>query len=146
MILLAGLLFQPLELVERAFPRLVEQAELEVDGQLDREHAKVALVVELDRGMARRSRRLLVCGEQCVLECVDERPALDSLLAFDVANGINDFLAHCLPHPSSIKFARTIRSYGMSTGSEPFRICTACSPAATTSPLKRSSSVFSRTV
>ena len=50
-VLLAGLLLQPLELVERALARLVEQAGLEVERQLDREDAEVPLVVELDRGV-----------------------------------------------------------------------------------------------
>ena len=47
---LAGLLLEPLELVELALARLVEQALLDVGRQLDREDAEVALVaVELDR-------------------------------------------------------------------------------------------------
>ena len=68
MVLLAGLLLDPLELVERALARLVEQPPLEVLGQLDREDAVVARVVELDRRVPGRTRGLLVGGEQRVLE------------------------------------------------------------------------------
>ena len=96
-VLLAGLLLDPLELVERALARLVEQAHLEVLGQLDREHAEVARVVELDGGVPRRARRLLVGREQRVLERGDERARLDPLLALDLANGLNDLLGHLAP-------------------------------------------------
>ena len=135
-VLLAGLLLEPLELVERALARLVEQPHLEVVGHLDREDAEVAAVVELDRGVARRARRLLVCGEQRVLERGDERAALDSLLALDLANGVNDLLAHRLV-PSSIRLARTICVVRYVCRLRPFRICTDRSPAATTSPRAR---------
>ena len=91
---LAGLLLEPLELLERALARLVEQPLLEVRGQLDREDAEVALVVELDGRVAGRARRLLVGGEQRVLERRDERALLDALLALDLADRLDDLLAH----------------------------------------------------
>ncbi len=50
-VLLAGLLLDPLEIVDRMLARLLEQPQLEVLGQLDREHAEIALVVELDGRM-----------------------------------------------------------------------------------------------
>ena len=136
MVLLARLLLDPLEVVERALARVVEQADLEVLRQLDREDAEVALVVELDGRVPGGTRRLLVRSEQRVLECGDERAALDSLLALDLANGVNDLLAHALV-PSSIRLARTISSYGMSIG-PPSRRRSAPgpvrSPAETTAP------------
>ena len=49
---LAVLGLEPLELLERALARLVEQPLLEVGRQLDRVDAEVALVVELDRRRA----------------------------------------------------------------------------------------------
>ena len=48
-VLLAGLLLEPLQLLERAFACLVEEADLDVLGQVDREHAEVTAIVELDR-------------------------------------------------------------------------------------------------
>ena len=45
---LARLLLEPLELVELALARVVEQALLDVGGQLDREDAEVAFLVDLD--------------------------------------------------------------------------------------------------
>ena len=72
-VLLAGLLLDPLELVERALARLVEQPLLEVLGELDREDAEVAGVVELDGRVAGRARSLLVGGEQRVLERGQQR-------------------------------------------------------------------------
>ena len=82
-LLLAGLLLELLELVDLRLPRLLEQARLEVAGDLDREDAELALVVELDLGVAGRARRLLVRGEQRVLERADERALLDALLVLD---------------------------------------------------------------
>ncbi len=88
MLALAGLLLELLELLELALARLVEQALLDVGGQLDREDAEVArAVVHLDRGVTRRTRRLLVRREQRVLEGGDERALLDSLVALDLADG-----------------------------------------------------------
>ena len=60
-------------------------------GQVDREDAEVARVlVELDGRVARRAGRLLVRGEQCVLERLDERAALDALLALDRLDAFDD--------------------------------------------------------
>jgi hypothetical protein len=97
-VLLARLLLDPLELLECALARLVEQALLEVGGQLDREHAEVPVLVELDRRMPRGAGRLLVRREERILQRRDERALLDSLLTLDLANGFNDLLAH-LPLP-----------------------------------------------
>ena len=49
---LAGLLLEPLELLELALACVVEQPLLDVGGKLDREDAEVALVVHLDGRMA----------------------------------------------------------------------------------------------
>ena len=81
---------------------------------------KSPFVVELDGGVPGRARRLLVGGEQRVLERRDQRALLDALLALDLADGLDDLLAH-LNHPSSIRFPRTIASYGISTRS-PFGV------------------------
>ena len=129
-VLLAGLLLDPLELVERALARLVEQARLEVLGQLDREHAEVARVVELDRRVARRARCLLVGGEQRVLERGDERP-LSIPFSRSISRTASTISWLIRTYPSSIRLARTIASYGMSTGSP------ARSKAGTTSPRRR---------
>ena len=94
--------------------RLVEQAHLEILGQLDREHAELALVVELDGRMTGRARRLLVRGEQRILERGHEGARLDPLLALDLANGLDNLLGHrfCIAQPSSIRFARTMLVVG----------------------------------
>src|SRR5207247_4964053 len=79
---LARLGLEPLELLERPLARLVEQALLDVGGQLDREHAELAVVgIELDGRVARRAGRLLVRGQERVLERVDEGGLLDRLLS-----------------------------------------------------------------
>ena len=135
-LLLAGLLLEPLELVDRVLAGLVEQALLEVGGELDREDAEVARVVELDDGVAGRARGLLVGREQRVLERVDERARLDALLALDLAYRSTISCVIAL-HPSSIRLPRTIASYGISIVSSPNRSSSARSPAATTSPRKR---------
>ena len=113
-VLLARLLLDPLELVERLLARLVEQAHLEVLGQLDREHAELALVEELDGRMAGRARRLLVRGEHGVLERGDERHRIDPLVALELADGLDNLLGHlcsfCHHQPSSIRLARTSSS------------------------------------
>src|SRR5579884_4005073 len=93
-VLLARLLLDPLELLERALARLLEEALLELARQLDRVDAEVARLVELDGGVAGRARRLLVGGEQRVLERGHERPGLDPLLALDLADGVDDLLCH----------------------------------------------------
>src|SRR5205085_5573848 len=81
---LAALGLEPLELLERALARLVEEALLDVGGQLDRVDAELAVVrVELDGRVPRRAGRLLVRGQQRVLERMDERVLLDPLLALD---------------------------------------------------------------
>src|SRR5581483_4399661 len=144
-VLFAGLLFDALELLERALTCFLEQPCLDVRRKVDRVDAEVTAVVELDRRVPRRTGRLLVGGEQRVLECGDERPALDALLALDLANGFNDFLTHPSV-PSSIKLARTISSYGMSTASAPLRICTAPAEAPRTSPRTPPAAVLTRTL
>ena len=116
-VLLAGLLLDPLELVERALARLVEQAALEVLGQLDREDAEVARVVELDRRMSRRARRLLVGGEQRVLERGDAACPTRFPSRARSRERPRRSPGSSRTYPSSIRLARTIASYGMSTGS-----------------------------
>src|SRR5207237_7058548 len=78
-------------------------------------------------------------GEQRILESRDECSALDALLALDVPDCFNDLLSH-LAGTSSIRFPRTIESYGMSTDSPSVLTVTLRSPAATTSPRTRSRS------
>src|SRR5439155_17251233 len=130
---LSRLLLDPLELLDRALAGLVEQALLDIARQRDREDTEVALLVELDRRMARRAGRLLVRSEQPVLERRDERPLLDALFALDLLDCLNDLLAH-VPYPSSIRLPRTIASYGISTGSAPAAaILNVCAPASTSS-------------
>jgi hypothetical protein len=91
---LPGLLLEPLELLELALARVVEQTLFDVCRQLDREDAKVAAVIHLDGRVAGCARRLLVRGEQRVLERGNERALFDSLVALDLANGLDDLLAH----------------------------------------------------
>ena len=111
---LAGLLLEPLELLELALAGVVDEPLLDVGRELDGEDAELAVVVHLDGRVARRARRLLVRGEQRVLEGRDERALLDSLVALDLANGVDDLLAHdTLPSQLSIRLARTISVYGM---------------------------------
>ena len=90
-----------LELRDGALARLVEQALLDVRGQLDRPDAEVAAhAVELDLRVPCRARRLLVGGEQGVLERADERLVLDALLLLDLSNRFQDLPAHgFLPIP-----------------------------------------------
>ena len=94
---LAGLDLECLELLELTLACLLDQPLLHVGWQLDRKHAEVALVIDLDRGVARGSGHLLVGGEERVLERGDERAALDPLFALDVANRLDDLLTHFLP-------------------------------------------------
>ena len=119
---LARLLLDPLELVDRSLARLVDEPLLEVGGDLDREDAELALVVEDHLGVAGGARCLLVRGEERVLERRDERARLDALLALDRANAFHDLLAHDLTYPSSIRLPRTIDSYGMSSSFSPTAI------------------------
>src|SRR5581483_2455857 len=137
---LARLLLEPLQLLELALAGLVEEPFLDVRRQLDRVDAEVAVLVHLDRRVPRGPRRLLVGGEEGILERGDERALFDPLVALDLANRLDDLLAH-LPYPSSIRLARTICSYGISVSpsSKPSR--TACGPAARTSPRSRFSGV-----
>src|SRR4051812_26669795 len=149
-VLLAGLLLDPLQVVERALARLVEKAHFQIGRNLDRVDAKVAAVVELDGCVPGCTRRLLVGRKQRVLERGDERAAFDSLLALDLANGVNDLLAHDPLIPSSTMLARTISSYETSSGGRSvvaaLWIRTTRSPAETTSPRVRPVSVLMRTV
>src|SRR4029077_4699600 len=116
------------------------QALLDVGGQLDREDAEVAgVVVHLHRRVTGRPGRLLVRREQRVLESRDERALFDSLVALDLADGLDDLLGHVtLPFTSDIgmRLARTISRYGISV-SVPSEAATftLCSPAERTSPL-----------
>src|SRR5436853_608872 len=80
---------------ERALARLVEEALLDVGGQLDRVNAELAVVrIELDGRVSRRAGRLLVGGQQRVLERVDEGVLLDPLLALDRLDRFDDLSAH----------------------------------------------------
>ena len=102
---LARLLLGLLELGQHALARLLEQPPLDVRRQLDREDAEVALLaVELDHGVARRARRLLVGREQRVLQRLDQRVGLDSLVSFELLDELDDLSAHLLP--SSIRLPR----------------------------------------
>ena len=94
---LAGLLLEPLELVELALARLVDEPLLDVCRELDREDAEVAGVVHLDGRVPGGAGCLLVCGEQRVLERGDEGAFLDALVALDLVNRLDDLLAHGLP-------------------------------------------------
>src|SRR6185503_3129548 len=133
---LAVLRLDCLELGDRPLAGLVDQALLDVRGQLDRIDAEVALVVELDRRVARGARSLLVCSQERVLERVDQGLAVDALLLLDDANRLDDLFGHLTP--SSIRFPRTIESYGISTGSPlPGSTRSARSPASTSFPRTR---------
>ena len=112
---LAVLGLEDFELGNRTLAGLLDEALLDVGRQLDRVHAEVALVVELDRGVARGAGCLLVCGQKRVLECVDQGLAVDPLLLLDYADRLDDLFGHLVP--SSIRLPRTIESYGISTGS-----------------------------
>src|SRR4029453_17178326 len=130
---LAVLGLERLQLCERALARLLDQALLDVRGQLDRVDAEVALVVELDRRVARGARSLLVRGQERVLEGVDQGLAVDPLLLLDDADRLDDLFAHLAP--SSIRLPRTIESYGISIGSPlPGAPLSAPSPAPTSGP------------
>ena len=133
---LTGLDLECFELLELALARLVDQALLDVRRELDGVDAKVSVVVDLDDRVSRSFGHLLVRGEERILECGDERAALDSLFTLDVSNGLDDFLGHLVP-ASSIRLLRTIASYGMSTDSPSVRRVTLDSLAATTSPRRR---------
>ena len=98
-VLLAGLDLEPLELLDCVLARLLDEPLLEVARDLDRVDAEITLVVELDGGMARRARSLLVRGEERVLERRDERVAVDALLALDRANRLDDLSRHGLSLP-----------------------------------------------
>src|SRR5436190_2535730 len=107
---LAGLLLEPLELLELALAGVVEEALLDLRSQLDREDAEVAAVVHLHGGVPGRARRLLVGREQRVLERRDERALLDALVALDLANSFDDLLAHLTPSRRSGCPARSTRT------------------------------------
>src|SRR6185503_5042360 len=130
---LAVLSLDSFELFQRTLARLVEEPLFDVCRQLDRIDAEVALIVDLDRRVTRCAGCLLVCSEERVLECGDQRPALDALFALDVPDCLDDFLCHLVP-TSSIRLPRTIESYGMSTDSASVLTVTLRSSAATTSP------------
>src|SRR5579864_7247790 len=107
---LAGLLLEPLELLELPLASLLEQARLDVTLKLDREDAEVAFGVHLDGRVARGARCLLVRREQRVLERRDERSLLDPLVALDLANGLDDLLAHLTPSRRSDSPGRSPRT------------------------------------
>src|SRR5262249_11277557 len=52
------------------------------------------VVVHLDRRVTRRAGGLLVGSEERILERGDERALLDSLVALDLADRLDDLLAH----------------------------------------------------
>ena len=71
---LAGLLLEPLELVDRALARLLEQPLLDVRRACSIEKTRKSPSSSSSTvGVARGARRLLVGGEERVLERVDER-------------------------------------------------------------------------
>ena len=134
---LAVLGLERFELRERALARLFDQALLDVGGQLDRVDAEVALVVELDRRVARGARGLLVGGEERVLERADQSVAVDPLLLLDDANRFDDLSASSRSLLRSGFLARSSR-----TGSRPGRPCrgrrgAVCSPTPTSWPRTR---------
>ena len=114
---LAGLLLDPLELGDPRLARVLDESELDVLRDLDPVDAELALAVELDLGVAGRVGRLLVRREQRILESGDEDAFLDPLLLLDRVDSFDDLLAHVV-NPSSIRFARTMASYGIRSGSE----------------------------
>src|SRR6187551_1101929 len=135
-LLLARLLLDALQLVDRTLARLVEQARLEILGDVEREDAELALVVELDGRVARCAGCLLVRGEKGVLEGGDERPGLDALLPLDRADAFDDLLAHD-SRPSSIRLPRAISPTGISSVVPFTCTVTASSPAPTSVPRSR---------
>ena len=103
MLLLAGLLLEPLELLDLRLHRLVEQPLLEVVRDLDRVDAELALVVELDDRVPRGARGLLVGGEERVLQSLDDGVLLDPLLALQPTDVLDDLLRHRSYAPSSTR-------------------------------------------
>src|SRR6185437_748971 len=88
---LAGLDLLLLELGDRPLASLVDQALLDVLGQLDRVDPEVAAVgVELDARVPRGARGLLVRGLQGVFERVDQGVLLDPLLLLDRPDRFDD--------------------------------------------------------
>src|SRR5207344_1418579 len=136
-----------LQLRDDPLARLLQQPLLDVSRQLDRKDAEVALqAVELDHGVPRRARGLLVRGEQRVLERGDQRVALDSAVPLELVDELDDLSAH-VESLSSIRLPRTICSYGMSTSWPFVATVTESSPARVTSPRTFArSAVFSLTV
>ena len=88
--------FEVLELVDLRLHRLVEQALLEILGDLDREDAELTLLVQLDGGVAGRAGSLLVGGQEGVLQRVDDGVLLDSLFTLEPADVLDDLLRHSL--------------------------------------------------
>ena len=107
---LAVLDLEPLELLERSLPGLLDEPGLDVRGELDREHAKVAVPVDLDRRVAGSAGRLLVRREQPVLKGGDQRPRFDAFVSLDLSDCFQNLSAHRCSSPSSIRFPRTIAS------------------------------------
>ena len=75
---------------------------------------KSPFVVDLDGGVARRAGRLLVGGEERVLERRDERALFDALVALDLADGFDDLLAHRHIHSRRSGSPARSSSYGIS--------------------------------
>src|SRR5918995_2924591 len=132
-LLLPRLLLDLLELVVGMLSGLLEQALLEVGGHVDREDTEVAGVVDLDGRVPVRPGGLLVGGEQPVTESVDQNPAFEIPVALQLTDCLDDLAAHLMS--SSIRFARTMASYGIACSVPSAARRTPWASASTTSPL-----------
>src|SRR5918994_848809 len=132
-LLLPRLLLDLLELVVGMLSGLLEQALLEVGGHVDREDTEVAGVVDLDGRVPVRPGGRLVGGEQPVTESVDQNPAFEIPVALQLTDCLDDLAAHLMS--SSIRFARTMASYGIACSVPSAERRTPWASASTTSPL-----------
>ncbi len=117
---------------------LVQQALLEVVGDLDLEHAEVGgPVVELDLGVLGRAWGLLVGREQRVSQRVHQGVGVDSLFLLERLDGVNDLLGHAVTSVSSVnRFERRTDASGIVTVPWSSVRLTASSPALSSSPVK----------
>ena len=108
--------------VDRALllDRLLDELLLELRRQDQLEHAEVrGVAVHVDARVLGRAGRLLVGGQQRVLEREHQLLRRDALLFLERLDGLDDLLAHYLPPPSccrsgcGIRFERRMRSCGM---------------------------------